>query len=87
MMTPRERWLAIFCNEKPDRVPTDYWATDEVSDRLMRELRCNSLEDVYNKLNIDGVTRVEPPRTVLHHPGDRQADIWGLRLQTIFSYR
>ncbi len=79
MMTPRERWLAIFSNEKPDRVPTDYWATDEVSDRLMSELRCNSLEDVYDKLNIDGVTRIEPPRTVLHHPDDQEADIWGLR--------
>ena len=78
-MTPRERWLAIFNNEQPDRVPTDYWATDEVTERLQRELRCDSLESLYNKLNIDGVTRIEPPRTILHHPDDVSADIWGLR--------
>jgi uroporphyrinogen decarboxylase len=77
-MTPRERWLAIFAGEKPDRVPTDYWATDEVTDRLQRELRCSNLEEVYNKLNIDGVTRLDVPRTILHHPSDPESDIWGL---------
>ena len=78
-MTPRERWLAIFARETPDRVPTDYWATDEVTERLQRELRCNNLEELYNKLNIDGVTRLDVPRTKLHHPSDPESDIWGLR--------
>lgn len=78
-MTPRERWLAIFAREKPDRVPTDYWATDEVTERLFRELRCSTIEALYTKLNIDGVTRIEPPRTKLHHPSDPESDIWGLR--------
>jgi uroporphyrinogen decarboxylase len=78
-MTPRERWLAIFAGEKPDRVPTDYWATDEVTERLQRELRCSTLEGVYDKLNIDGVTKLEVPRTKLHHPSDPESDIWGLR--------
>jgi uroporphyrinogen decarboxylase len=78
-MTPRERWLAIFGREKPDRVPTDYWATDEVTECLQREMRCSTLEELYNKLNIDGVTRIEVPRTMLHHPSDPESDIWGLR--------
>jgi uroporphyrinogen decarboxylase len=78
-MTPRERWLAIFAGEKPDRVPTDYWATDEVTERLQSELRCANLEELYNKLDIDGVTRIEVPRTKLHHPSDPESDIWGLR--------
>jgi uroporphyrinogen decarboxylase len=78
-MTPRERWMAIFAREKPDRVPTDYWATDEVTERLQRELRCSNLEELYNKLNIDGVTRLDVPRTKLHHPMDPESDIWGLR--------
>jgi hypothetical protein len=30
-MTPRERWLALLAGEKPDRIPTDYWATGEVT--------------------------------------------------------
>lgn len=78
-MTPRERWLALFAGEKPDRIPTDYWATDEVTDRLLRELRCNDLETLYDKLHIDGVTRVEPPRLKNRHPDDPEADIWGVR--------
>ncbi len=82
-MTPRERWLALFANERPDRIPTDYWATDEVTARLKRELRCASKEELYVRLNIDGVTDVEPVRTSLHHPDDPEADIWGIRRSPI----
>jgi uroporphyrinogen decarboxylase len=78
-MTPRERWLAILAGETPDRIPTDYWATDEITDRLFHELHCSSQEDLYNRLNIDGVLQIDPPRTRLHHPDDPEADIWGLR--------
>jgi uroporphyrinogen decarboxylase len=78
-MTPRERWLALFAGERPDRIPTDYWATDEVTDRLQRELRCASTEELYVRLNIDGLYTVTPPRTLLHHPDDPLADEWGLR--------
>jgi uroporphyrinogen decarboxylase len=82
-MTPRERWLALFAGETPDRVPTDYWATDEVTERLQRELRCSNLEELYDKLNIDGLTRIEVPRTKLHHPSDPESDIWGLRRKKV----
>jgi uroporphyrinogen decarboxylase len=82
-MTPRERWTAIFAGEKPDRIPTDYWATDEVSDRLCKELGCTDKEALYTKLNIDGVIHVSPERTVKHFPGDPEADIWGLRRTAI----
>jgi uroporphyrinogen decarboxylase len=78
-MTPRERWLALFARERPDRIPTDYWATDEVTDRLLRELRCATKEDLYCRLNIDGIVSINAPRTQLHHPDDPQADIWGIR--------
>jgi uroporphyrinogen decarboxylase len=82
-MTPRERWLALFAGEKPDRIPTDYWATDEVTERLQRELACPTLEDLYVRLNIDGVHHVIPQRTITHHPDDGEADIWGLRKRAI----
>jgi uroporphyrinogen decarboxylase len=78
-MTPRERWLALFAREQPDRVPTDYWATDEVTERLQRELGCPTIEDLYCKLQIDGVVRIEAPRLHDNHPDDPDADIWGLR--------
>jgi uroporphyrinogen decarboxylase len=82
-MTPRERWLALFAREKPDRIPTDYWATDEVTERLCREFRCADKEELYTKLHIDGMVHLEPPRTKVHHPDDPEADHWGLRRSTI----
>jgi uroporphyrinogen decarboxylase len=82
-MTPRERWLALFARERPDRIPTDYWATDEVTSRLLREFRCATIEELYTKLHIDGVVRIDAPRTREHHPDDPRADIWGMRRRTI----
>jgi len=35
-MTPRERWLAVLTRQTPDRVPMDYWATPEMTARLIR---------------------------------------------------
>lgn len=83
MMTPRERWLALFNGERPDRIPTDYWATPEVTERLQRELRCSSKEELYCALNIDGVVDIEPVRTVAHFPTDPEADIWGTRRKAV----
>ncbi len=82
-MTPRERWLALFTGKKSDRIPTDYWATDEVTARLLRELQCADKETLYTRLHIDGLVHINPVRTVDHHPGDPEADIWGLRRTSI----
>ena len=62
-MTSRERWLALYRRERPDRIPTDYWATDEVTGRLLRELRCASEEELFTKLHIDAPFKVEPPKS------------------------
>jgi len=83
MMTPRERWLALLLGEKPDRIPTDYWATDEVTARLLQELRCAGKEELYTALRIDGVIDVKPVRTVEHFPADPLADMWGVRRKAI----
>ena len=40
-MTGRERWLAVLNREKPDRVPMDYWATEEATQRLLTHLGCD----------------------------------------------
>jgi uroporphyrinogen decarboxylase len=42
-MTPRERWLAVLERRAPDRVPMDYWATEEASRRLMQHLGSDSM--------------------------------------------
>jgi uroporphyrinogen decarboxylase len=82
-MTPRERWLALLAGEKPDRVPTDYWATDEVTTRLLRDLHCTDVEALFNRLHIDGVIGINPPRTMAHHRDDPEEDIWGIRTRTM----
>ncbi len=82
-MTPRERWLALLASEKPDRVPTDYWATVEVTRRLLADLGCANSDALYEKLHIDGLDTIGAPRTVRHFPGDDQADIWGLRSRLV----
>jgi uroporphyrinogen decarboxylase len=84
-MTSRERWLALFAGEKADRIPTDYWATDEVTERLQRELRCSTKEDLFCRLNIDGIVSLEAPKIFTQLPDDPAADIWGLR-RTLIDY-
>jgi uroporphyrinogen decarboxylase len=55
-MTPLERWLAVLKRQTPDRVPMDYWATPEVTERLMEHLGSNMLD----KLHIDYPITVGP---------------------------
>ncbi len=82
-MTPRERWLALLNRQKPDRIPTDYWATDEVTHRLLKDLKCSDTEALYDKLHIDGVHTIDAKRTITHHPDDPEADMWGLRRRAV----
>ncbi len=59
-MTPRERWLAVLTRKTPDRVPMDYWATQEVTERLMAHLGCADQWEVFARLHIDAELRVAP---------------------------
>ena len=78
-MTPRQRWLALLKREKPDRVPTDYWATPEVTARLLGDLGCRDEDALFERLHIDRPRFLWVPPTVQHHPDDPQADVWGVR--------
>jgi uroporphyrinogen decarboxylase len=81
-MTPRERWMALLNCETPDRVPTDYQATEEVTARLLRDLACDDVEALYRKLHIDGRRTVEP---LWNRPAglDPQADMWGITYRSV----
>jgi uroporphyrinogen decarboxylase len=59
-MTPRERWLALFSGERPDRVPCDYWATPEVTARLLQELGCATQRQLWERLGIDKCIHLAP---------------------------
>lgn len=52
-MTSRERWLAVLKGEKPDRIPMDYWGTQEVADKLMKHFGLATMDEVFEKLHID----------------------------------
>lgn len=98
-MTPRERWLALFHRQKPDRIPTDYWATSEVTERLLRELRCENVRELCVRLHIDlpeplsAVPRssavADPFSSAVVDPftspvpSDSFFDIWGVRYRII----
>lgn len=82
MMTPRQRWLAILNRQTPDRVPTDYQATEEVTARLRADLACADNEALYRKLRIDARRILEP---VWKRPPDRdaEADMWGIVYRSV----
>lgn len=59
-MTPQERWLAVLKRQKPDRVPMDYWATDEATEKIMKHLGCRGKRKMLEKLHVDFLVKVEP---------------------------
>ena len=78
MMTSLERWQAVLNHEIPDRVPTDYWSTPEVLQRLLKELNCASDDDLWRKLNIDRLHNVGA-----RYVGPERENIWHLKHRTI----
>ena len=80
-MLPRERWLAVLRRRKPDRMPMDYWATDETNRNLMDYLGVGRLEQVYEKLHIDAPVTVHPRYIGPQIP--EGADIYGCRTRRV----
>ena len=44
-MTPKSRWRSLFGGAAADRLPCDYWATGEVTARLMRDLGVSETDE------------------------------------------
>jgi len=59
-MPPKERWLAVLNREKPDRLPMEYQATDEATQKVMEYLGCSDTWEMFEKLHIDPVVKVKP---------------------------
>ena len=80
-MTSRERWRALFAGQKPDRVPTDYWATPEFDRKIMGRLGCRTRRQILDKLGVDYEVRLPP-----EYVGPRLAlmqDEFGRRFRSI----
>jgi uroporphyrinogen decarboxylase len=80
-MTSRERWLAVLHKAKPDRIPTDYWTTEEAKDKLKRLLGCEDDNSLYTRLHIDRKISIEPGYAGPTIPHD--TDEFGCRYQDI----
>ncbi len=52
-MTPKERWEAVLTRQTPDRVPMDYWGTDEANAKLMDHMGIDDMDLIFEKLHID----------------------------------
>ena len=52
-MDSRQRVETALAHKEPDRVPIDYWATSEVSRRLIEHFRLCSQEELLGKLGVD----------------------------------
>ena len=59
-MSPRERWLAVLGRERPDRVPMDFWGTDETVAALAKHLGCADRRQALERLHVDFVVKLEP---------------------------
>jgi len=88
-MTPRERWQAVLSRRAPDRVPMDYWGTDEATEKLMRHLGCQDRGTLFRKLRVDRPVEITPRYVGPVVPAD--ADEFGCRFRDVFygtgSYR
>jgi len=80
-MTSRERWLALFARQKPDRVPTDYWATPELDRKLMRHLGCRTRRRMLDTLGVDYEVHLEPRYAGPRLP--RMQDEFGRRFRSV----
>lgn len=80
-MTPRERWLAVFKRDKPDRVPMDYWATGETTHKLKQHLGCQDEVALCERLHIDRIVGVGP-KYIGPKPPEGE-DILGCRHQNV----
>jgi len=80
-MTSRERWLAVLRREKPDRIPMDYWGTVETTRMLKKHLGCRTRWDMFKKLHIDFLYRVEPEYCGPKIP--RNFDVFGCRYKPV----
>jgi uroporphyrinogen decarboxylase len=74
-MTPRERWQAVLERRPVDRVPMDYWATDEFSLELMRHLGCATKREALERLGVDFVIKPKPVYVGPRVP--RDGDVFG----------
>lgn len=80
-MTPKERWLAVLAHQKPDRIPMDFWGTDEVTEGLMKHFGADTREEMLKYLNVDFVVSVDPQ--YVGPPLPKNMDVYGVQYREV----
>ncbi|MBN1249194.1 MAG: uroporphyrinogen-III decarboxylase-like protein [Anaerolineae bacterium] len=80
-MTPKERWLAVLTRKQPDRLPMDYWATEEATQKLMAFLDVGTQAEMYRVLHIDRLVTVGP--AYVGPPIAEDVDMYGCRFRDV----
>ncbi len=62
-MTSRQRATAVLNRQTPDRCPVDFWAVDEVIERLLQYFNIKTEDELLDKLEID-FQFISPDETV-----------------------
>lgn len=88
-MKSKERVLSAVNHQEPDRVPSDYWGTPEVTNELTRYLKVRNSEELLTKLRVDiryvkpaygkGEFKEQPDGSLQRTRKDgKYVDIWGV---------
>jgi uroporphyrinogen decarboxylase len=76
-MTPRQRWLAFWDGEQPDRIPCDFCGSEEIMNRVMTDLQCHSERELWEALGVDKCVFLAP-----HNPRAKEVN-W--HIPSLFS--
>jgi uroporphyrinogen decarboxylase len=80
-MTARERWEAVLGRRPADRVPMDYWGTEEATARLMAHLGCATRREALERLRVDFVVKTRPVYVGPRIP--RDGDVFGCLFRAV----
>ncbi|OGO79886.1 MAG: hypothetical protein A2Y21_05745 [Clostridiales bacterium GWC2_40_7] len=84
-MTPKERILAAIDHKPIDRIPTDYWGTGEVTQKLMTGLGVNSPMELWKALDMDKIIWAGPAYIGpdLSTGDETMMDYWGVKSRPV----
>lgn len=85
-MTSRERVMTALAHREPDRIPWDYWAAPEVTERLVKRLGLADAEALLRHFDVDLRTVAGPSyagQELRTYPDGTVADLWGVRRRTM----
>jgi uroporphyrinogen decarboxylase len=81
MMTSRERVACALAHQAPDRAPVDYWATSEITAKLIKQFGLATTEQLLDRFDVD-FRYIDGPRYIGPEPVVRAdgtvEDHWGV---------